>query len=211
MNNTHNYFNVYYKEGENPTFCYRSGNMVYEEMLLNGVLVSNGWNGAGYPLDLLSCMPTRLDHKRYTEPSSFNIELDGQSVDFNLRFVDFTTQKDEDSIKAILTLESSIKPVIIKVITVLDGTQMFTRYCEIENKSGSYMNLSRLSLISGGVEEMETEKLTVSRDVEKFYSVGYFADDRWANEGKFTWKDLKTEVTSIDTRFNRDRFRHPWL
>lgn len=209
MNNTHNYFDVYYKEGKNPTFCYRSGNMVYEEMFLNGVLVSNGWNGAGYPLDLLACMPTRLDHKRYTEPSSFNIELDGQSVDFDLSFVDFTTEKDKNSIKATLTLESSIKPVVIRVITVLDGTQMFTRYCEIENKSEANMNLSRLSLISGGVEEMETEKLTISRDVEKFYSVGYFADDRWANEGKFTWKDLKTEVTSIDTRFNRDRFRHP--
>lgn len=209
MNNTHNYFDVYYKKGKNPTFCYRSGNMVYEEMLLDGVLVSNGWNDAGYPLDLLACMPTRLDHKRYTEPSSFNIELDGQSVDFDLSFVDFTTEKDKNSIKAILTLESSIKPVVIRVITVLDGTQMFTRYCEIENKSEANMNLSRLSLISGGFEEMETEKLTVSRDVEKFYSVGYFADDRWANEGKFTWKDLKTEVTSIDTRFNRDRFRHP--
>lgn len=192
-------------------FCYRSGNMVYEEMLLNGVLVSNGWNGAGYPLDLLACMPTRLDHKRYTEPSSFNIELDGQSVDFDLHFVDFKTEKNENSVKAILTLKSGIKPVVIRVVTVLDGTQMFTRYCEIENKSESYMNLSRLSLIGGGVEETETEKLTLSRDTEKFYSVGYFADDRWANEGKFTWKDLKAEITSIDTRFNRDRFRHPLI
>ena len=52
------------------------------------------------------------------------------------------------------------------------------------------MNLSRLSLISGGVEEMETEKLTVSRDVEKFYSVGYFADDR----------DMRLVVQLIDSR-----------
>ncbi|MEE1064688.1 MAG: alpha-galactosidase [Acutalibacteraceae bacterium] len=209
MKINHNYFDVYYNQSECPTFCYRSGNMVYEEMLLNGVLVSNGWNGAGYPLDLLACMPTRLDQRYYTEPSAFNIELDGQSVDYELNFVDFKTEKDENRVKAVLTLESRVKPVIIRVITELDGTQMFTRYCEIENKSESNMNLSRLSLISGGVEEMETEKLTASHDIEKFYSVGYFADDRWGNEGKFTWKDLKAEVTSVDTRFNRDRFRHP--
>lgn len=209
MKTDHNYFDVCYNAGECPTFCYRSGNMVYEEMLLNGVLVSNGWNGAGYPLDLLACMPTRLDHERYTEPSAFNIDLDGQSIDYELRFVDFTAEKDEKSLKAVLTLESGIKPVTVRVVTVLDGTQMFTRYCEIENKSDSSMNLSRLSLISGGIDETETEKLTLSHDIEKFYSVGYFADDRWGNEGKFTWKDLKTEVTSIDTRFNRDRFRHP--
>lgn len=211
MINTHNYFDVYYKEGENPTFCYRSGNMVYEEMLYKGVLVSNGWNGAGYPLDLLACMPTRLDCKRYMEPSVFNIELDGQCVDYDLEFVNFETDKNENYIKAVLTLESKIKPVIIRVITLIDGTQMFTRYCEIENKSDRNMNLSRLSILSGGVEEMDTEKLTLSHDVESFYSLGYFADDRWANEGKFTWKNLKTEVTSIDTRFNRDRFRHPLI
>lgn len=209
MKTDHNYFDVCYNAGECPTFCYRSGNMVYEEMLLNGVLVSNGWNGAGYPLDLLACMPTRLDHERYTEPSAFNIDLDGQSIDYDLRFVDFTAEKDEKSLKAVLTLESGIKPVTVRIVTVLDGTQMFTRYCEIENKSDSSMNLSRLSLISGGIDETETEKLTLSHDIEKFYSVGYFADDRWGNEGKFTWKELKTEVTSIDTRFNRDRFRHP--
>lgn len=209
MQINHSYFDVYYRTGDCPVFCYRSGNMVYEEMLLDGVFVSNGWNGAGYPLDVLACMPTRIDHKRYSEPSAFNIELDGQSLDYNLRFVDFSAERTEDYVKAVVTLESGIKPVIIRVITILDGTQMFTRYYEIENKSDSNVNLSRLSLISGGVDEMDAEKLTLSRDVEKFYSVGYFTDDRWANEGKFTWKDLRTETTSIDTRFNRDRFRHP--
>lgn len=211
MTANHKYFDVYYKSGENPTFCYRSGNMVYEEMLFKGTLLSDGWNGAGYPLDLLACMPTRPDHKRYQEPFAFNIELDGQSIDFGLEFVDFYTEKKEDSLTATLVLRSHIKPVRIKVITVLDGTQMFTRYYEIENESDSTMNLSRLSLLSGSLDEMEGDKITLSRDVETYYSLGYFADDRWANEGKFTWRNLQTEVTSVDTRFNRDRFRHPMV
>ena len=206
---SHNYFDVYYKSGQTPTFCYRSGNMVYEEMLYNGVLLTNGWNGAGYPLDLLACMPTRPDHKRYQEPFAFNIELDGQSVDFCLDFVDFYTEKNETSLKTTLVLRSRIKPVTIKVITVLDGTRMFTRYYEIQNNSSAPMCLNRLTLLGGVLDEMETEKFTLSSDVESFYSVGSFADDRWANEGKFTWKKLRTDVTSIDTRFNRDRFRHP--
>ncbi|MBQ2812167.1 MAG: hypothetical protein IJE63_02845, partial [Clostridia bacterium] len=206
---SHNYFDVYYKVGENPTFCYRSGNTVYEEMLYSGTLLSNGWNGAGYPLDVLACMPTRPDHKRYQEPFAFNIELEGQSLDFCLDFVDFYTEKSDENIKATLVLKSRIKPVTIKVITVLDGTQMLTRYYEIENNSSAPMCLSRLTLLGGALEETETERFTLSRDVEKFYSVGYFADDRWGNEGKFTWADLKSEVTSIDTRFGRNRFRHP--
>ncbi len=206
---SHNYFDVYYKADENPTFCYRSGNMVYEEMLYSGALLSNGWNGAGYPLDVLDCMPTHPDHRRYQEPFAFNIELDGQSVDFCLDFVDFHTEKSDENLKATLVLKSRIKPVTIKVITILDGTQMFTRYYEIENNSSAPMCLSRLTLLGGALDETETDRFTLLNDVEKFYSVGYFADDRWANEGKFTWADLKPEVTSIDTRFGSNRFRHP--
>ncbi len=211
MTVNHNYFDVYYKQGENPTFCYRSGNMVYEEMFINGALLSNGWNGAGYPLDLLACMPTRPDHKRYQEPFAFNIELDGQSIDFFLDFVDFYTERDEKHLKAILVLESRIKPVIVRVITILDGTQMLTRYYEIENKSDAALNLSRLTLLGGSIDEMESDKITLSHEVEKFYSLGYFEDDRWGNEGKFTWKDLEAETTAVDMRFGCDRFRHPMV
>ena len=211
MGTKQNYFDIYCKASENPTFCYRSGNMVYEEMLLNGVFVSNGWNGAGYPNDLLACMPTRPDHRHYSEPFAFNIELDGQNVDFCLKFVDFQTERTETSLKATVTLESTLKPVTVKVITVLDGTQMFTRYYEIHNKSDSTMCLSRLTLLGGALDEMDTEKLTLSKDIEKYYSVGYFTDDRWANEGKFAWRDLTPEVTEINTRFCRDRFRHPMI
>ena len=33
------FFDVYVKQGDNPTFCYRSGNMVYEEEFYNGTLI----------------------------------------------------------------------------------------------------------------------------------------------------------------------------
>ena len=84
-----NFFDVYVKQNENPTFCYRSGNMVYEELLYNGALVSCGYNAAGYPLDVLSNFPTHLDRRYYTEPFSFNIEIDGQSIDYDLSYLDF--------------------------------------------------------------------------------------------------------------------------
>lgn len=204
-----NNFDVFYQSGSTPVFCYRSGNMVYEEMLTGGVLMSCGWNAAGYPLNVLTNCPTRLDKRDFTETSAFNIELDGQSVDYGLEFVDFITEKSETGLKSTLILSSKIKPVLIKVHTVLDGTQMFTRYLEIENLSDNAMNLSRLSLISGGMETMDRDKLNTEMSVDEYYSFGYFDDDRWAREGEFKWHPLKKEVTSVDTRFCRDRFRHP--
>lgn len=183
--------------------------MVYEEMLTGGVLMACGWNGAGYPLNVLTNCPTRLDKRDFTETSAFNIELDGQSVDYGLEFVDLIKEQSETGIKSTLILSSKIKPVIIKIHTLLDGTQMFTRYLEIENLSDKPMNLSRLSLIGGGMETMERDKLKSKMSVDEYYSIGYFDDDRWAREGEFKWHPLHRETTSVDTRFNRDRFRHP--
>ena len=203
------FYDIYYKPGKQPVFCYRSGNMVYEEMLSDGVLMATGWNSSGYPLDVLTNCPTRLDKRDFTETSAFNIELDGQSIDYALEFIDFITEKSDSCVKSALILKSTIKPVYIKIHTLLDGTQMFTRYLEIENLSDKSMNLSRLSLISGGMETMERDKLNTGMTVDEYYSAGYFDDDRWAREGEFRWHPLHRETTSVDTRFNRDRFRHP--
>ncbi|MBQ4626130.1 MAG: alpha-galactosidase [Clostridia bacterium] len=205
------FYDIFYQPGENPAFCYRSGKTVYEEMLFNGGFIACGWNAAGYPLNLLAKCSARLEKKRFTEPFAFNIELDGQSVDFALEFVDFKSEKSEEGIKSVITLKSKIKPVIIRINTLLDGTAMFTRYLEIENLSDESMNLSRLSLMGGGIEINETERFTNSKKPEEYYSIGYYANDGWAREGEFKWRPLMPEVTSIDTRFNRDRFRHPLL
>lgn len=205
------YCDIFYQAGENPVFCYRTSKTVYEEMLFQGGLISCGWNSAGYPLNLLEKCSARIDKRRFLEPYSFNIEIDGQSVDYGLEFVDFETEEKSETIKSVLTLKSRIKPVLIKVHTLLDSTSMFTRYIEIENLSDSYLNLSRLSVIAGPMEVMEYDKFTESKKLDEFYSIGYFANDNWGREGEFVWRNLNPEITSVDTRFNRDRFRHPML
>ena len=206
--NNQSFRNVYYQQGENPVFCYRSGLAVREETLLNGVLVSSGHNAAGYPLNVLCGFPSRLNPRDFAEPSAFNIEIDGQSIDYRLDFVDFKTVEYESSTECILTLESRIKPVVLKIHTLLDGTQMLTRYIEITNNSEKPMCLSRLSLISGGIEDFDRRMLT-DKSIGEIYSVGYFVNDQWAREGEFVWKTLVADTICIDSRFGRDRFRHP--
>ena len=101
MNN--NYFDIYYHNEKNHRFCFRSGEMVYEEVFTDGALLSAGWNASGYPLNVLKNCPTYLNSKRYAEPFSFNIEIDGQSVDFYLDFVDFKTHKTEENKSRLLS------------------------------------------------------------------------------------------------------------
>ena len=203
------FFDIYCQQGEPSVFCYRSGNMVYEEGFEKGALISYGWNSAGYPLNVLTNCPTRINRKRYAEPFSFNIEIDGQSIDFGLEFENFETEKTDNRITSVLSLKSTIKPVKIKIFTLLDGTQMFSRW--LENLSDNYLNISRLSLISSAMESMDVSDYNTNKGIEDYYSTGYFCDDRWGNEGLFKWNTLYPGKTCIDGRFTRNRFRHPLI
>lgn len=202
---------VYYKNDSIKSFCYRSALAVYEEVFDKGALLAAGYNTAGYPLDVLSGYPTRLDKRDYIEPTAFNIEIDGQAVHFDLEFVDFKTEKSEDTTTAVLTLDSKVKPVRIRVNTVLDGTHMFTRFIEIENLSDEPLCLNRLAVMSGGIETMDRNWLTTEKDVNKFYSVGYFDSDQWGREGGFNWHTLTPDKLCVEMRYGRDRFRQPMI
>ena len=207
--NNHDYFDVYYQPGEEPVFCYRSGMMVYEEKLYNGTLYTCGYNPAGFPMNVLIDCPIRMSHMDFREPFVFNLEINGQSIDYELSFVDFTVEKAEDHLHAVLALDSGIVPVRLYVHTVLDGTQMFTRYITLENKSDKPLTVSRMCVLSGGVEAMDMMHRTYELNPETYYSLGYFDNDQWGREGEFNWHPLMPGCTDIDFRFLRDRFRHP--
>lgn len=205
------YFRVNATLGDNPIFCYRTGLTVYEETLFHGVLVSSGYNAAGYPLDVLTNCPTRLNPGELSEASSFLLEANGQALWHHLSFVSFTQEEKENGVEARLTLDSTLLPIRLTVCTFLDGSPMFTRYIEIENLSDEPIAISRMGVLCGGLEAMDRSMLTLRTDCESFYSLGTFDSDVWGREGELVFAPLKTNVTSIDTRFRRDRFRQPAL
>lgn len=206
-----NPFTDIYISGDNKTISYRSKDMVYEELFKDGALITGGWNASGYPLDVLTNCPSRLDVRRFTEPFAFNLEIDGLRVDYDLQLIDISVENVAEGKKCFILLKSNIKPIEIKVCTILDGTQMFSRYLEIKNLSDSPLCISKLALISGGTEVMSTGHTRDAEDINKLYSIGYFDEDSWAREGQFRWRDLPPDTTSIDGRFSRDRFRHPLI
>lgn len=202
---------VYFQDGSRPVVCYRSGLTVYEEAFGDGTFYPCGWNASGYPLNVLSNAPSRFDDHILSEPSVFDVELDGISVNFGLEFAGCDIEKNGGRVTTKLKLISTVKPVEITVVTVLDGTQIFSRRLEIKNTSGSVMALSKLSVMAGGLEIMHelSKKATYEKDVSKLYSLGYMRNDDPCCEGDFMWSDLQPDVTSFAGRFGRLRHRYP--
>lgn len=207
----YDYFDVYYQAGESPVFCYRSGMLVYEEKFMDGTLLAQGYNTAGYPLNVLTNCATRLNHQRFREPFAFNLEINGRCIDYDLEFVDFTTEKTDQNVHAVLTLDSRLVPVRLQIHTILDGTQMFTRYITIENQSKEALTVSRMAVMAGGVESMDMSIRTYDGNPKTYYSVGYFDNYNWGREGEFDWHVLEPGIIDIDTRFHRNRYRHPFM
>lgn len=198
-----------FQDGKEQVICYRTGKAVYEERFADGMLAAAGYNFAGYPLNVLSNVPSRLERKYFWEASAFHLEVDGSNVDFGLKLEDFTQEKTETGVHAVLSLLSEIKPIRIRVHTILDGTCSLTRYLEVENLSDVPVSISKLSVLSGGMETLEKNQLEIKCPVNEIYSLGYFDETSWGCEGDFAWHPLEPAVTAIDTRFRRVRFRHP--
>lgn len=197
------------------TFCYRSGMTVFEETLCGGMLVSSGSNTAGYPLNVLQGLPSRLDPGHFYGQGAFACELDGISCNRNLTFTDFLREEDEEtgSLLCTLIVKSGLLPVVFHIRTLLDGTGALTRTVMIENKGEEKLNLSRLTVHGGALEEIDLNDVAWRQrpDGEKLWSMLYFNNDEWGREGELVEKPVGNGVFTLNMTHNCDRFRHPAL
>ncbi|MDE0631372.1 MAG: alpha-galactosidase [Caldilineaceae bacterium] len=226
---TETFADIFLSNDPDPTISYRSGLAAYQESLSRGQLVGRGWNGSGYT----NPEPERFDASSHPAPQAFWVEIDGQLLRSHWQWSDFKIlgeSEDErekrgtatavshssllsthsspfSGLKAVLELRHSVRPVVVRVHTLLDGTPILTRWLEIENCSEQPAALSSAFPWSGVLQ-------TCAYDIDDEaspYSVGYFIDTHWGNEGDFDWRALPRAGYRIDGRYRRGRHRHPFF
>ena len=212
-----NFKNVYvHDEGDKKVFCYRTGLCVYEEVLHSGCLASAGWNTAGYTLNVLDDMPTRLNADLFTEAQSFDAEADGVSLSWDWEYVGFDAREETLEGGTVVTharviLKNRLKPIEATVHTQLDGGNIFTRWIELKNVGDTPTNINVLAPMCGGIENFERWKdyMNGTPDPGKIYSLGYMGSAAHNHEGAFAWHKLTPGIQSIDGNYLFDRYRHP--
>ena len=214
-----NYKDIYLNEDKNglPVFCYRTGMTVYEEIFDNHRLVSAGWNNSGTPLNVLEGMPFRLHFDEFTEPWAFEVEVNGESLNYDWEYVCFEKREEyiettnTETLHGIITLRSKIYPLEVEVHTILSGSAVFTRYITLKNKSEERMKINKLIPMSGGMEIMYDWDQFVDGEKEKYkvFSLGYMDTDKQCSEGAFRWHDMQDGGKSLYGRYRGDRFLYP--
>ncbi len=209
MGNKH-FTDVFFNEGKSPIFSYRSGLTVYEEGFSDGVFASLGWNGAGFSLNVLEGIPTYLRAKNHPQPAVFCFDCDGTTLRRGWSYVSHKIENTDNGHRCKIKLENSICPVSVYVCTELDGTAVLSRWIEIENNSDAPVKLGNITVMGGGLDVVEGWNQYVNEDKEyELYSLGYFEYSNWGHEGCFRWHDVPATRTTIESRYDFQRQRHP--
>ena len=191
-------------EGE-VTVSYRTANLVFEEGLRDGMWVALSYNAAGYMMDANPLPTPYMDFGQFSRPQSFQLNVDGQDLVSHWEYEGVQIDRDEDQVRCAVSLRHTIRPVRVKLHTLLDGTPVMERHIEVENLSDRAAAVSSLSVMSGGLQTARV----ASCPEDVVYRLGYFDGCHWADEGDFHWKDLEAGETVVGARFRRDRHRHP--
>jgi len=193
------------KEAE-PTISYRTNQVVYEESFMNGQFVGRGWNGAGF----IDYYDGRLNPAEHRAPETFRLEIDGQSLTTDWKWGGLEkASSGNGNTHAVVTLTHTVRPIAVKVHTKLDGTAILTRWLEITNTGKESAALASVSPWSGVLRKNERWQAALNGSNLPLYSLGYFENAKWGEEGNFQWHEMPTAGYIIDGRYLRDRHRHP--
>ena len=83
------YTDAFLNEGGGGWVCYRTGLTVYEESMAGRRYVTAGWNGAGFPSNVLDAYHTKQNPGDYSLPFAFELEANGVSLDYGWVFDGF--------------------------------------------------------------------------------------------------------------------------
>lgn len=189
-----------------PSVTFRTGMTSYQESLTGGHYIGRGWNGHGFSHEPW----TQLDPAAHPTPQAFWIEIDGQELRSHWDWQGIEWAEKNGINHVVITLKHQVRPVTLRIHTVLDGTPVITRWLEITNTGDRPAALSQCYPWSGVLHTHGNIGRAFQTGANThLYSVGYMIGDGWAHEGNFEWRPLPNAGYTINGRYRRARHRHP--
>ena len=163
-----------------PVVRYASDQMIYVE---SGD--GNRWLGRFWSADGRLNVP-----KEGWEEDAFELEIDGSPVSSGWECVSAEAVSDAETgaDHVEVELRNAEQPVAVKVHTLLDGTPVLRRWLEITNTSDKPAALGAVAPWAGRLWPGPASNFTL----------GYFAQDLWLNEGWLEWHRVGIGTTSVN-------------
>lgn len=198
------------RTGPVPGVRFSSGLTVCDEELRHGRWVSRYWESSGQIVadiqieaerQLMDALPV----------DAFKLEMEGQELSGTWKWVG-ASQSETQNRKGLLVtveLESNVRPIRVKVQTLLGGGPVMVRWLEVSNTADHPTAISNVSPWAGQLWHTPDFAEKLPPDSEDVYDVGYAQYSKWGYEGALRFDPVINETKIISGERGKSGWGHP--
>ncbi|MGC2171446.1 MAG: alpha-galactosidase, partial [Candidatus Sulfotelmatobacter sp.] len=198
------------RAGQFPGVRFSSGLTVCDEELRNGRWVNRYWTSSGQivPDIQLDAEGPEMD----TLPvDAFKLEIEGQKLSGTWKWIgaDKSEVHNPDGLLVTVELESSVRPIRVKVHTLLNGGPVMVRWLEVINTGKRPTAISNVSPWAGQLWHTPNFAEKLQPRSEDVYDVGYAQYEKWGYEGAWRFDPVVNETKIISGDRGKSGWGHP--
>jgi len=201
---------AYLRTGQFPGVRFNSGLTVCDEELLNGRWISRYWDSSGQIVADIQVDAER--HQMETLPvDAFKLEMEGQELSGTWRWVgeNESEVKNPDGLLVTVELESSTRPVRVRIRTLLSGGPVMVRWLEVTNTGQRPTAISNVSPWAGQLWHTPNYAERLPPNSEDIYDIGYAQYSKWGYEGAWRFDPVVNETKIISGERGKSGWGHP--
>ena len=193
-----------------PGVRFSSGLTICDEELRNGRWLSRYWGSTGQiiPEFQLANESKALD---MLPADAFKLEIEGQDLSGTWKWIRANQVEvhDPEGLLVTIELESSARPISIKIQTLLGGGPVMVRWLEITNTGQKPTAISNVSPWSGQLWHTPNFNERLQSNATNVYEVGYTQYSNWGEEGAWRFDPIVNETKIITGEKGKSGWGHP--
>ena len=196
------------RNGAVPGVRLSSGLTVCDEELRNGHWMGRYWDSSGQIVPAIQ-LESQRQEMGSLPVDAFNLEMEGQELSGTWKRIGANQSEvhNPDGLLVTVELESSIRPIRVKVNTLLSGGPV--RWLEVKNSGQRPTAISNVCPWSGQLWHTPNFADKLQPDSEDVYDVGYAQYSHWGYEGVWRFDPVVNATKIISGDRGKSGCGHP--
>jgi alpha-galactosidase len=198
------------RSGSNPGVRLTSGLMVCDEELYNGRWVNRYWTSTGQikPDFHLNGQSQR---RAGLPEDSFELGVEGQNLAGTWKWIQASEKhlSSPDGLLVTVELQSTARPITVKLNTLLHGGPVMVRWLEISNTGGKATAITSVSPWSGILWDSSgyAERIVPGKEAPFEAATAKYED--WGHEGAWQFTPIANGTTTVSGTRGKSGWGHP--